>query len=156
MRTLDEVLKEIEEERKNESIWKKAWRQLRRLRHVPDRVVGAIQFWWQRRTRGWSDDEIWSLDYTIAKFVLPRLRGLREVKQGVPFGAYRPEDLKTHEISEEAQAYAEANWDWMLGEMIFAFEFTLEDCEWRFDDAQRARRDVGMKLFAEHFGSLWW
>lgn len=32
-----------------------------------------LKFLWQKLTRGYSDDEIWNLDVTLVKFLLPRL-----------------------------------------------------------------------------------
>ena len=36
----------------------------------------------QRIERGFDDSELWNLDYTIASFVLPRLKRLKELNTG--------------------------------------------------------------------------
>jgi hypothetical protein len=36
-----------------------------------------LKFWWQRKTRGFSNEDLWNLDITIAEFVLPRLKVFR-------------------------------------------------------------------------------
>ena len=64
-----------------------------------------IKHFYQRRTRGWDDSDTWSLDHTIAKFVLPRLKLFRKIDFGYPAGL----------TSEE--------WNWILDEMIWAMEF---------------------------------
>jgi hypothetical protein len=104
------------------------------------------KFFWQRRTRGWSDDETWCLDTTIAKFVLPRLKRFREIDCGYPGG------LK------------EKEWETILDKMIFSFEqIVSEDSDKRLDgetDGQyqdrRSRIREGLKLFGKWFQALWW
>jgi hypothetical protein len=46
------------------------------LRILPD--VRAAQWALQRRTRGFDDRELWSLDITLARWLLPRLTALVE------------------------------------------------------------------------------
>ena len=41
-------------------------------------LLRNLKYFWQRRTRGWDDSDLYSLDYTIAKFVLPRLKVFAE------------------------------------------------------------------------------
>jgi hypothetical protein len=96
-------------------------------------------FWFQRRTRGWDDSETWSLDSTIAKFVLPRIQRFRQLPKGHP-----------GDISEE-------EWDNILGEIEWVMSVhASEDGTWNLKlkkDWKRYRR--GMRLFGEYFGSLW-
>lgn len=37
-----------------------------------------INFWFQRRIRGWSDDECWNLDYEFMKWINSRFKKYRE------------------------------------------------------------------------------
>ncbi|MBS7020380.1 MAG: hypothetical protein KH135_00705 [Firmicutes bacterium] len=37
-----------------------------------------IKYWFQRRTRGWSDDETWNLDYAFIKWVNSRFKKYKE------------------------------------------------------------------------------
>lgn len=37
-----------------------------------------IKFWWQKRTRGWSDDECWNLDYSFILWINSRLKVYKE------------------------------------------------------------------------------
>jgi len=93
---------------------------------------------YQKITRGYSDEECWNLDYTIAKFILPRLRHFKknchtltwrrhkivngEVVELVESEMLEPTDEKTWLNSEE--------WDEVMENMIFAFEFILKEEEW--------------------------
>jgi hypothetical protein len=95
-----------------------------------------IRWWWQRRTRGWDDRDLWSMDYTIAKFVLPRLKKFREVQIGHP----------AH--------MQEIEWKIALDEMIEAFKMIELDC-CSNDPEYNSKIDRGLYLFYKHFRDLW-
>lgn len=106
---------------------------LRRLKHL-----------WQRLTRGFPDSDLWSLDCTIARFVLPRLRRFRKRNHGYP-----PE-------------MTSAEWDDLMDEMIWAFEWMLDDAHGMFGyedhnkwqaDCDRAQK--GLEAFGKYFMALW-
>jgi len=60
----------------------------------------------QRLTRGWDDSDTWSLDVSVAKFLLPRLKRYRELRQGVPADLYRVCCMKyTHKRIKSGQKY---------------------------------------------------
>ena len=102
------------------------------------RVKRAIKFFFQKRTRGWSDEETWNLDITIAKFVLPRLKRLKQLQNGYPG------DL------------AEEKWDEILDKMIFSFDKITNDEEIVMEQPQAERVQEGLDLFANRFRDLWW
>lgn len=104
-----------------------SWRTIKRM----------IKFWWQRRTRGWDDSEIWNLDYTIAKFVLPRLKRFRKVN-----GCYPPDETPK-------------SWDKKLDKMIYAFHIYSE-YNVNYDNVNWKEVIEGLKLFGKHFFHLWW
>ena len=100
--------------------------------------------WWQRRVRGWDDSDTWSLDWTMAKFILPRLKLFKKVNNGHPGN-----------LTEES-------WDEMIDKMIFAMQL-LADGRWDYDsdDIEKSRADwdkvqEGLNLFGEYFQHLWW
>jgi hypothetical protein len=68
-----------------------------------------IKWWWQRRTRGFDDRELWNLDVTIAKFILPRLKRYKDMTSGAPSGLYQIE------------------WGLILSDIIQAFEYIVVD-----------------------------
>lgn len=43
-----------------------------------------IRFIYQKITRGFSDVELWSLDGTISRFIIPRLERFIEINAGYP------------------------------------------------------------------------
>jgi len=90
--------------------------------------------------------DTWSMDNTLAYIVLPMLKQLKENKHGAP--SVDDEDVPEHLRStaarpltaEEKNVYAPdehhfARWDWVMDEMIHAFETragTLQDWEDQF------------------------
>lgn len=78
--------------------------------------------------------DTWNMDYTLALIVLPMLRQLKETKHGAPFvdDADVPEHLRsTTAPPKENEWDTDGNhfkrWDWVLDEMIFAFEHIVDD-----------------------------
>ena len=59
------------------------------------RIKIAIKYWYQRRNRGWDDSETWGLDTTLAFWIVPRLKRLKEVTNGKPLS----EVIKTVEAN---------------------------------------------------------
>ena len=89
----------------------------------------------QRIERGFDDSETWALDYTIARFILPRLQAYNEVsnvKHGNDF----------------------------LGKMeviLEALSLVIKDGEgYSLSIREENKIECGMKYFAEIFRELWW
>lgn len=73
--------------------------------------------------------DIWGMDTTLAKIIYPMLLKLRDSKRGAPFVDDKdvPEELRsTNAEPKENDWDTDSNhfkrWDWVLDEMIFAFE----------------------------------
>ena len=77
--------------------------------------------------------DTWSADATLARVILPVLKQLREQKTGYPF--IKDEDVPEELRSDKAPPHKEHQWDdnaekrfdWVLDEMIFAFECIVDD-----------------------------
>lgn len=93
----------------------------------------------QKLTRGFSDKDLWNLDVTIAEFIRPRLVAFKKYSGGLPCD------------------YTEAEWHDKLDRMILAFEDIEEQrmfsAEWSED--RQKETDEGLKIFAQHFQTLW-
>lgn len=84
--------------------------------------------------------DTWSMDYTLAHIIHPMLLQIKETKHGSPF--VEDKDVPKHLRSTAAppkknewdtDELHEARWDWVLDEMIWAFECMLdEDWESQF------------------------
>ena len=101
----------------------------------------------QLKTNGFCDAETWSLDSMICKFILPRLIRFKEINIGFPGG----DDMTIEK------------WNVVLDKMIFAFDWSLNHEEEKYDglpDKQKEKHwqqyQEGMDLFAKWFRHLWW
>ena len=133
--------------------------------------------------------DTWSMDYTLSFIVVPMLKQLKETKHGAPFtdDEDSPEELKsTSAPPKENEWDTDENhfkrWDWILNEMIWAFEQNLDDkseekffdhAEWdekekdfgknlhkiKIDQpglkAHQDRKANGFRLFGKYYSGLW-
>lgn len=78
--------------------------------------------------------DTWSMDSTLAHIILPMLKQLKATKHGAPF----VDDMDVPDILKSTSAAPKENdwdtdanwhlrWDWVLGEMIFAFQSDVDD-----------------------------
>ncbi len=86
-----------------------------------------------------DDFDVWNLDHTLALIIVPALKVLKKKKQGAPF--VKNEDVPKHlRAADEEMKINDAGggdtdkhyfdrWDWVLDEMIWAFQQKLEDWE---------------------------
>lgn len=127
-----------------------------------------IKWFFQRKTRGWANPDVWDADYAIARYSLPLIKQLRKSKYGwysLPQSKYGyPYDFSS--VDE---------WHKVLDEIIWAFEFLVKDFEGQyflsidlpaqnghFTRAQLAeinkmeeRAQNGFELFGKYFTGLW-
>ena len=83
--------------------------------------------------------DTWSMDHTLAHIVSPMLKQLKATKHGAPFVDDEdvPEELKSTSAPPKENEYdTDANhfkrWDWVLDEMIFAFDSELTDWQEKY------------------------
>jgi hypothetical protein len=129
--------------------------------------------------------DTWSMDHTLSHIVVPMLKQLRETKHGGPHVDDEdvPENLRStsaapKENEWDIDEYWFDRWDYVLGEMLFAFESKLLD-NWdaqfyKFEDAKdeplgiklvwsdhdgrmayQKRMSNGFRLFGKYFEALW-
>ncbi len=98
--------------------------------------------WGQRRIWGWDETEIWSLDWSLAKLILPRLEYFRANLNGWPgtFG-----DDETVGLKE---------WEGILDKMLLAFRLVASP-KVNFGSEQEAQIEEGLELFGKYMRSLW-
>tara|TARA_B100000949_G_scaffold107450_1_gene95430 strand:- start:149 stop:658 length:510 start_codon:yes stop_codon:yes gene_type:complete len=79
--------------------------------------------------------DTWSMDHTLAHIIVPMLKQLREVKHGAPFVENNDvpvelqateEELKLNNSGSTDDKYFD-RWNYVMDEMIFAFQSKLED-----------------------------
>ena len=84
--------------------------------------------------------ELYSLDYTIVEFTLPRLKEFKKQKCGYP-----------------SYLHSEEHWDYILDRMVASFELILRDhgtCDWTPEEELQVF--LGLNYFKEYFLSLWY
>ena len=88
-----------------------------------------------------DDCDVWNLDHSLALIIVPALKILKEKKQGAPSVDNEDvsdelrasdEDLHTYSKNGETDEHYFDRWDYVMDEMIFAFESKLEDWEEQF------------------------
>ena len=133
--------------------------------------------------------DTWSMDYSLSFIVVPMLKQLKETKHGAPFVDDEdvPDELKsTSAPPKENEWDTDENhfkrWDWILNEMIWAFEQNLDykseekffdHTEWdegekdfgknlhkiKIDQpglkAHQDRKANGFRLFGKYYQGLW-
>ena len=85
-----------------------------------------------------DDFDVWNLDHTLALIIVPALKVLKKKKQGTPFVKNEDvpehlrateEELKHNDTGGDTDKHYFERWDWVLDEMIWAFQQKLEDWE---------------------------
>ena len=132
--------------------------------------------------------DTWSMDHTLAHIVLPMLKQLDKEKHGAPYTDDNdvPEYLRSHmaqpkENEWDTDSLHFMRWDWIIAEMIWAFEQELkDDDEHQFFDhsdsegikdfnerisklkvdekglkAHQERKKNGFRLFGKYYQNLW-
>ena len=127
-----------------------------------------------------DDFDTWSMDHTLAPIILPMLKQLKETKQGSPMvddadvphlpkqgntsnEGYQYDLFDSDEQNELFWAQYEQRWNWILDEMIYAFDCKAnkEELYMRcnlFNDSFRIEQERisnGFRLFGKYFESLW-
>jgi hypothetical protein len=90
---------------------------------------------WVHKIRGERDIKVridkydtWSMDHTLAHIILPMLKQLQETKHGSQW--VDDEDLPLymrHGNPDGHDNWVHYKWEWVLNEIIFAFESKLDD-----------------------------
>jgi hypothetical protein len=117
--------------------------------------------------------DTWNMDYTLAKIILPMLKQLKATKHGSPnvdnedvpinLRATEEDVLKYKKIGDTDKDFFK-RWDWVLDEMIYAFDCKVnkEEVYVRFDikdrkgmEKEQDRISNGFRLFGKYYESLW-
>lgn len=124
-------------------IYKRLKRAYRWLRYTKTSTKKRdARFLLQRVTRGWGDDDTFSLDYSLAKLIAPRLRRFKEITIGNDYS----------KLSTERKEWAEE-----LDKMISAFEWYGSENRWNDNEFEMMKKhQEGLDLFAKYYGGLWW
>ena len=106
--------------------------------------------------------DTWSMDHTLAHIILPMLKQLDKEKHGAPYTDDKdvPEYLRSHmaqpkENEWDTDSLHFMRWDWIIAEMIWAFEQELkDDDEAQFYDHSVYEKDDGKTNFDQFFKDI--
>ena len=116
-----------------------------------------------------DDRDVWSFDVTLAPIIHAGLVKLRDIKHGSPMvdDDDVPLCLRANDIDpvEGVDYNFHARWDWVLNEMIWAFnQLVIEDWEDQYfgtkidldgHKAHGSRMRNGFELFGKYYTDLW-
>ena len=133
--------------------------------------------------------DTWSMDHTLSPIILPMLVQLKATKHGAPMVDMTDIPKELRATKKQLTAYSKTGetddnyfkrWDWILDEMIWAFEQKVKD-DWESDyykleegagdgfpggfklvwedregcKAHQERMTNGFRLFGKYFENLW-
>ena len=115
------------------------------------------------------DFDTWNMDVTLAYIIVPLLKQLKTTKNGAPHVADGdvPEALRSLNATKENEWDVDSNhfarWDYVLDEMIFAFESLISVKTWENSVETYSasyiqyysRVQAGLELFGKYYTSLW-
>jgi hypothetical protein len=105
----------------------------------------SIKYWFQRRTRGWSDDETWNLDYEFIKWVNSRFKKYKEKVSKIV-------DLEFHRFEYEGKEYTQLE----LIDKVIKLSNEYIDTNLLSEDKLNSIKDEIFDIFKLIFWTMWW
>jgi hypothetical protein len=101
--------------------------------------IRTYHFLWQKITRGFDDSETFSLDYSLAKLIAPRLKRFQQISIAYP------------------SEFSDLEWNCILNKMISSFEFLASEDRWTCSDKKKWKEvQEGLDLFSKYYLCIWW
>jgi len=95
-----------------------------------------LKIWWQRRTQGYANEDLYDMNRIIARVTLPMLKAYRNI------------------TPVKHATMTEYEWLEALDNMIYTFEVYVKDDDWPNVNFKRLRK--GLKQFGENFEYFGW
>ena len=105
---------------------------------------------WTKLRHGYDPADSWGIDYSMAKWAVPRLKHLRNNLHGCP-ADFVSQARPTEEEIEKAMD----TWEGILDKIIWAFEFYIDENSDYAGTKEWDRWKDGMNLFVEYYRNLW-
>lgn len=149
-----------------------------RIKNFLTNIPKKIKFFYQRGKRGYSDQDVWSMDWWFFSVVIPMLKQLRDTKQGYPSEFKTPEEWDreldtmihyfieaTEEGCSEKNEYEEQyNKRWWDSFDKKGMAYVIDDSELRdkylqrsyeIDEYREDMKNKGFEMFSKYFWNLW-
>ena len=111
------------------------------------KLLRKIKYLFQRLFFGFSDSDLYNLDYIISKWILPRLKRFKKINFAIPSALCGPKESNIDESSDL--------WDSILEQMIFGFEVSKNEWDHNYTDEEYQIAQEGLELFGIFYGDLW-
>lgn len=102
----------------------------------PGDWMRSVKWGCQRARRGYSEADVWGLDYYLLRVMIGTVKELREITHG------HPTDLTAEK------------WDAILAEIVSGLEGVGDDF-WNVSEEQQKSFRKSLRLMAKHWFSLW-
>ena len=113
-------------------------------------IIRNIKYCFQRRTRGWSDDETWNLNYEFILWLNSRFKKYREQ-------AIKMVDLEYYRFEYKDNVYTQLQ---VIDRIIELTDYIINNdyYEMMWSDAEHleAMKNEIFDLFKMSFGAMWW
>lgn len=113
-------------------------------------IIRNIKYWFQRRTRGWSDDETWNLNYEFILWLNSRFKKYREQ-------AIKIVNLEYYKFEYKDKIYTQLQ---VIDRIIELTDYIINNdyYEMMWSDVERleAMKNEIFDLFKMSFGAMWW
>lgn len=149
-----------------------------RIKNFLTNIPKQIKFFYQRGKRGYSDQDVWSMDWWFFSVVIPMLKQLRDTKQSYPSEFKTPEEWDreldtmihyfieaTEEGCSEKNEYEEQyNKRWWDSFDKKGMAYVIDDSELRdkylqrsyeIDEYREDMKNKGFEMFSKYFWNLW-
>ena len=106
------------------------------------------------------DYDTWSMDHTLSRIIHPMLVKFKADAMSFPTTLEQSDvpaflQLKEGLTEEEEFDIYEKQWEWVLNEMIYAFDL-VSNCEDSYPPLEENERmQNGLELFGKYFRHLW-
>lgn len=105
----------------------------------------SIKYWFQRRTRGWSDGETWNLDCEFIKWVNSRFKKYKEKASKIV-------DLEFHRFEYDGKEYTQLE----LIDKVIKLSNEYIDTNLLSEDKLNSIKDEIFDIFKLIFWTMWW
>lgn len=139
-----------------------------KILHFPIDLYRETKWFIQRGKRGFSDRDVWDVDFYLSKIIPQMLKQLRETQTILP----------TWDYGNEPEELAQKRWNTILDDIIYTFEteYKLSESDLLYatsknrNKLEKTGKDIGIPVmtkkeceryrkgwyyFQKHFKSLW-
>lgn len=113
-------------------------------------IIRNIKYWFQRRTRGWSDDETWNLNYEFILWLNSRFKKYREQ-------AIKIVNLEYYKFEYKDKIYTQLQ---VIDRIIELTDYIINndyyEMMWSDVEHLEAMKNEIFDLFKMSFGAMWW